>query len=190
MLLTYLSGRPYRMAARKEWRSSARYRTYMRDHIVWWLRWLPLQYLSSFGRDFWGVEEGALCVSESAVATPEHNSLRYAGPWCLLIGPGTFSSAMMLANAVGDFELAPLFGAPTGGVPNACGEVYSCDLPHTRLSLGVSSAIFVRANGDSADPRPVQPTHVVTQSTADTAAGRDSVLDEAREWLLANQIRN
>lgn len=182
-LLAYLNERPYRMAARKEWRSSARYRSYLKDHVVSWLRWLPLQYFSSTGRAFWGVDEGALYVAESEVTTPDKNSLRFSGPWCVLIGPGTFSSAMMLANAVGDYDLAPLFGAPTGGVPNACGEVYSCDLPHTRLSLGVSSASFVRANGDGSDTRPVQPTHAVMQTSADSAAGRDTVLDAAREWL-------
>jgi hypothetical protein len=189
-LLSYLNERPYRMAARKEWRSSARYRQYMKAHVTAWLRWLPLQYFSSFGRDFWGVDEGALFIQESGLTTPEKNPLRFEGPWCLLIGPGTFSSAMMLANAVGDYDLAPLFGAPTGGVPNACGEVYSCDLPHTHLELGVSSAIFIRANGDGADPKPVQPTRPVVTASADAAAGRDGVLEAAREWALsANQSR-
>jgi C-terminal processing protease CtpA/Prc len=173
------------MAARKEWRSSARYRSYMKDHLPAWLRWIPLQYATSFGRGFWGVDEGALYVQETEPKAPDPNPLRFTGPWCLLIGPGTFSSATMLANAVGDFDLAPLFGAPTGGVPNTSGEVYSCDLPHSRLGLGVSSAVFVRANGDGSDTRPVQPTHPCVQTSADTTAGRDSVLEAARAWLLA-----
>jgi C-terminal processing protease CtpA/Prc len=183
-LLDYLTDRPYRMCARKEWRSSARYRRYMKEHVVWWLRWLPIQYLHPFGRAFWGVDEGALYVDEGEMTTAKPNPLRFTGPWCLLIGPSTFSSAVMLANGVGDFELAPIFGAPSGGVPTESGEVYSCDLPHSRLSFGVSSAYFVRANGDANDPRPVLPTHPCAQSAADSAAGRDTVLESARAWVL------
>lgn len=184
-LLTYLTDRSYRMCARKEWRSSARYRSYMKDHLPGWVRWLPLQYVSSFGRAFWGVDEGALFVQETEPEAPEPTSLRFAGSWCLLIGPSTFSSATMLANAVGDFELAPLYGAPTGGVPNTSGEVYTCDLPHSRLDVGISSAYFVRANGDGTDTRPVWPTRPCAQTSVDAAAGRDTVLEAARAWLLA-----
>jgi hypothetical protein len=188
-LLDYLTDRPYRMCARKEWRSSARYRRYMKAHLVWWLRWLPVQYAFPTGRAFWGVDEGALYVQEGEMTTAKPNPLRFEGPWCLLIGPSTFSSAVMLANAVGDFELAPLLGAPSGGVPTESGEVYSCDLPHSRLSLGVSSAYFVRANGDANDPRPVQPTHPCAQTPADSALGRDTVLEAARTWLLEQGSR-
>ncbi len=183
-LLAYLDDKPYRMASRKEWRSSARYRAHLKNHLAAWLRWLPLQYLHPFGRAFWGAEEGEIVVLELEEVTPEVEPRRFDGPWCLLIGPATFSSAMMLANAVGDFGLAPLFGAETGGVPNAFGEIYSCDLPNSRLQLQVSSAYFVRANGDGEDRRGVLPTHPVVSTPEDDAAGRDPTLEAARAWLL------
>ena len=73
-----------------------------------------------------------------------------------------------------------------GGVPNTSGEVYSCDLPHSRLSLGISSATFARANGDGTDTLPVQPTHPCAQTSADTSVTRDTVLESGRAWLLAD----
>lgn len=90
----------------------------------------------------------------------------------------------MLANAAEDYRLATLVGEETGGIPNAFGEVYSFDLPETRLSAGVSSAYFVRANGDEKDRRGVMPDIKVRQTQADARAGRDTVLERAREWVL------
>lgn len=49
-------------------------------------------------------------------------SPHFDGPVCFLIGSRTFSSAVMLANGVGDFHLAMLIGEETGGHPTAFGE--------------------------------------------------------------------
>jgi hypothetical protein len=169
-----------RFTARKQWLSSTRYRRYLKAHLAAWLRWIPLQWLHPTGRALWGVAEGELATLEYALEPLDRREPFFSRPWCVLIGPGTFSSALMLANAVGDLALAPLFGEPTGTAPNAFGEVYSCDLTHSRLSLGVSSAYYVRSNGDGEDPRPVLPTRPLVLDPADARAGRDTALEAAR----------
>lgn len=181
LLLAHLTDRPYRMAARKEWRASAPYRAYLKQRVRAWVRWLPLHYFSSFGREFFGVPEGSLVVSEVAAAVHERREPRYDGPVAFLIGPGTFSSAMMLADAVRHGRLGRLFGAPTGGSPNGFGELYPFDLPNTRLLVTVSSARFVGASGDAAARGGVVPDEVV----AETGGAGDAVLAAALAWFAA-----
>lgn len=182
-LLSYLTDSPYRMAQRKEWKMSAEYKSYMRQMLPWWIRWFPFTWVSSFARKTFGARDGEIVIDTSAIEPPDQNPLRYSGRTAFLIGPGTFSSAMMLANAVADYKLATLIGEETGGIPTAYGEVYSFDLPNTRLSANVSSAFFVRANGDTEDRRGIMPDIEVRQTEGDTRAGRNTVLERAREWV-------
>jgi C-terminal processing protease CtpA/Prc len=144
---------------------------------------MPLQLLHPMGRRYFGTPEGQIAVFISEMEQPGPNELRYRGPVCLLIGSFTFSSAMMLANAVEDFDLAMLIGEETGAIPNDFGEVYPFDLPHTRLSAGVSSARFVRANGDAEDRHGVRPGIEVRQTEEDRLNGVDTVLERAKSWI-------
>ena len=183
-LLSFLTDSSFRSAQRKEWKMSAEYKTYLRMHLPWWIRWMPLTWVSAEARKYLGADDGAIVIDTSAPETPGPNSLRFRGKTCFLIGPKTFSSAMMLANAVGDYHLATLIGEETGGIPNAFGEVYPFDLPNTRLLVGVSSAYFVRANGDGGDHHGVLPDIEVRQSPENDQAGVDAVMERARRWIL------
>jgi hypothetical protein len=183
-LLSYLSDRPYRMASRKEWRVSSRYRAFMKSRLHAAIRWLPVQYLHPVGRRMWRTPIGQDVVFESAATAPSP-AARFTGPVAFLIGPKTYSSALMLANAVGDYGLATLIGEETAESPNCFGEVYWFDLPNTGLNVSISSARFVRANGDALDRRGVVPDIEVKASAADLKAGHDVVLARAREWVLA-----
>ena len=89
----------------------------------------------------------------------------------------------MLANAVADYDLATLIGEETAETPNSFGEVYSFDLPHTRLSVGVSTARFVRANGDAEDRGGVRPDIAVVATSEDERRGIDAALERARRWI-------
>jgi C-terminal processing protease CtpA/Prc len=184
MLLSFLTDSSYRMAERKEWRMSVQYKSFLRDFIPWWIRWFPITWVSSDARKYFGARDGEIIVDTFAVECPDTNSLRYRGKTCFLIGPRTFSSAMMLANAVADFKLATLIGEETGGIPTAFGEIYPFDLPNTKLLAAVSSAFFVRANGNREDRRGIVPAIEVRQTEEDTRGGKDTVLERARRWVL------
>lgn len=183
-LLSFLSDSSYRMGARKEAKMSAQYKAYIRRMFPWWIRWFPFTWVSSEARKYLGANDGEIVIDTFATESPDANFLRYRGKTCFLIGPGTFSSAMMLADAVGSYKLATLIGEETGGIPTAYGEVYSFDLPNTRLAIGVSSAYFVRANGNVEDRRGVMPDIEVRQTEEDARSGKDTVLERARQWIL------
>ena len=55
--------------------------------------------------------------------------MRFDGPVAFLIGPGTFSSANILANSIGDFHLAELIGRDTAEIPNNYGMACPVILP-------------------------------------------------------------
>jgi hypothetical protein len=119
-----------------------------------------------------------------AMINPANSPLRFDGPVCFLIGNSTFSSAMMLANAVADFKLATLIREETGDPPTAFGELYTFTLPHSRFTINVSTAHFVRANGDATDQRPVLPDIKVLPPEGDWAQQLDAVLEYAKKWVL------
>jgi C-terminal processing protease CtpA/Prc len=71
----------------------------------------------------------------------------FQGDTYFLIGRNTFSSAVMLASTVKDYNVGYLIGEETGGLPTDYGDIYSFKLPNTNLDAGVSYKYFVRPNG-------------------------------------------
>jgi hypothetical protein len=184
-LFSYITEKPYRMTARKEWRMSKQYKEYAKAKLPEWLHWAitPISWFNSTARTMFQTPDGQVAIIEyNAEKVEKQNSLQYAGKICFLMGNYTFSSAMMTVNAVKDFQLATLIGEETGGIPNAFGEQYAFDMPHTRLQCGISAALFVRANGDRRDKRGVQPDIEVQQGDEDTRNKRDTALEYAKQW--------
>lgn len=186
-LLEYLTDRPYKMAARKEWKMSAAYRDFMKARVHPAIRWLPLQWFHPLGRKMWGADEGEIVTFDSESMQPAPDAdvpLRFHGPCVFLIGPRTFSSALMLADAVKTFSLATTMGEETAECPTGFGEVMPHVVPHTRLQFQVSSARWVRASGDLRDRRGVVPQIEVKESSEDLARGVDTALEAARRFVL------
>jgi len=98
----------------------------------------------------------------------------FDGPAYLLIGEGTFSSAMMLADAVRTYDLMVSIGESTGGVPTSLGEIALHSLPESGIRVHACSKLFIRASGDMSDLGPVRPHIDVAE-----AAGRDAPLERA-----------
>lgn len=95
----------------------------------------------------------------------------------VLIGRGTFSSAMQNAIQLRRETNATLMGEPTGGQPNGYGEVRSFTLPNSRLRIQYSTAYFRNLPGSRADA--VTPDVWVETLAAAALAGEDSVLAAA-----------
>lgn len=166
--MPYVTGRPYRMSARKEWKASALMQAHVRD--------------DEWGRDLVETPTGEMLVGEVEETTPREEPLRFRGPVCVLVGPSTYSSALMLANAVQDYGIATVIGHRTGGRPNTYGEVYAFTLQHSGLRIGTSTARFVRASGDASDNRPVIPDIELP-----AGATPSDTLTAARTWILAQR---
>jgi len=185
LLLSYITDRPYRMAAGAEVKVSRQLKRAWKAQVPSWLRWFPLQDFYSDWRRVWRTPEGESAVLEFPLRPPAENPLRFRGPVCVLIGERTFSSAQKLANAIRDGHLATLIGSETGGNPNACGDLVSMRLPATRLEFVLSTKRYVRANGDRSWRRGILPDIEVRNTVDDFRSGRDAVLEYARQWVLA-----
>ena len=180
-LLRYVTTAPYRMSAAKAWKMSAEYRAYFKTWVSPPLRWIHAWEFSSLGRQLMNGPDGKVVTLPEEAAAHEPAQPFFSGRVCVLIGPQTFSSAADFADAVKTYHLATLIGEETGGRPNGFGEAYIFRLPRSQLAVSVSSALFVRASGDTTDHRGVVPDVAITASDEDRRAGRDPVLQRARD---------
>lgn len=100
--------------------------------------------------------------------------LNQPGRFFVIIGRGTFSSAMDNAITL-KMQFSPiLVGEPSGGKPNGYGEVASFNLPRSGLLVRYSTKFFMTVPGD---PPSLDPDVNVRISSADFKSGRDPVLD-------------
>lgn len=162
MLLSYLTRRPYRIFAEKRWRVSRHMQDRVRGMGAWSERYLA-------------AAPGGYLVEVPPLESPPEVKHSFRGPSVLLIGPRTRSAAMMTANAARDFDLLPVLGSPTTSPPNFFGESYRYNLPHSGLRASISSAEFIRANGDANDPGTVLP-HLEVADADGIASVQDEVV--------------
>ncbi|MBI3792999.1 MAG: hypothetical protein HY275_19260 [Gemmatimonadetes bacterium] len=178
MLLSYVTSKPLVEGIRKEWRASRRYKQRFASGVTPLLRtWFPFSWIDGQLGGLFSVPDGDMATMHMETPEPPPaNARRIERPLCVLIGPSTFSSAMMLANTVRLSGVGTLIGEPTGEPPNSHGEVFSFVLPRFGLAGQVSSARFVLDPDTAAAHRGVLPHVPVVRTTADVVAGRDPVL--------------
>lgn len=112
--------------------------------------------------------------------------LRAPGHLLVLIGRGTFSSAMMNAIQLRQRYSAVLIGEPTGGSPNAYGEIRPLTLPYSKLVVTYSTNYFSLMDGDV---QTVAPDVLVEPTIEDVIAGKDPVLDAALTYSSTGEPR-
>ena len=171
-LLDYISGKPRRAFAREVLRASPECRPYFEEKFA----------ASSINAALKGLPDGTTRTWDVAVATPKANPLRFHGPIAVLIGPGTFSAANILANAMQDFNIGTLVGRDTAEIPNNYAMTCPIRLPRTGIDLRVPSTYFVRANGDAASREDVHPDIRVAE-TDDDESTNDLDVEAAFRWL-------
>ena len=114
LLLESVTDNPYRGAGGKLWRRTKPYDEFMESAIVWWARILPCRmYLGDFRHLEFG--EQRWFGKDAPLSNDPDIKRRFHGPVALLIGPGTFSSAMMTADVAKTYKMALVVGRPTGG---------------------------------------------------------------------------
>ncbi|MCR8557521.1 hypothetical protein KXD93_07705 [Mucilaginibacter sp. BJC16-A38] len=87
--------------------------------------------------------------SSDTTFPPEHNDKRFKGKVFIIVGNGTFSSAMMMATWIKDNHLAIIAGeTPMIGHPNGFGELYNTKLPNTKINLLFGVKQWIRPSGD------------------------------------------
>ncbi|MBI2795296.1 MAG: hypothetical protein HYX65_01150 [Gemmatimonadetes bacterium] len=177
-----------RLMLREEWKTSAVYLAHMASQASPWIRWLPFTWFGGQARQLFGGPDGKVAVlgsGELGDRGPPENPRRVLRPFCVLIGPGTFSGAMLLANSIKQGKLGTLAGEPSGKPPSSFGEVYAFLLPRSALRGQLSGAAF-GLDPDTLGGRRlgVLPDMEVARTADDVRAGRDPALDRARECAL------
>ncbi len=109
----------------------------------------------------WGIKDsvyaakaaGSLIHFDAEKVFPSSNNpLRYNGKVYIIVGPGTFSSAMMFATVIKDNKIATLAGqVPKNGHPSHFGEMYSVNLPNTKLPVRFGVKEWLRPAGKSVE---------------------------------------
>jgi hypothetical protein len=181
-LLSYVTGDSLSQGVRKEWKGSRRYRMFFKARVSPLLRYtIPFSWFDAPIGGLFSGPDGTMAVIPFTPSLPAANPRRFERPLCLLIGPGTFSSAMMLANTARRSGVAILIGEPTGEPPNSGGEVMSFHLRRSGLNGQVSSAYFMLDEDPAGDRRGVLPHITVVPTREDIRAGRDPVMERAME---------
>ena len=87
----------------------------------------------------------------SSVSRIEKVENPYKGKVYIVVGSGTFSSAIMFATIIKDNKLATLVGEePQNGHPTHFGEMYGSKLPNTQLALRFGVKEWIRPAGKQA----------------------------------------
>jgi hypothetical protein len=109
----------------------------------------------------WGMKDssyaakpaGSIIHFDAEQSTPSvDNPNRFNGKVYVIVGNGTFSSAMMFATIVKDNRIATLIGqTPENGHPDHFGEVYNIVLPNSKIGLRFGVKEWIRPAGKIAD---------------------------------------
>jgi len=92
-----------------------------------------------------------------------------------LIGPMTFSSAVLNAITLQEETQVILVGEPTGGKPNSYGDIKKIRLPNSRLIITYSTQYFHPLEGD---PPSLMPDILVETTVEDYFSGKDPKLEK------------
>jgi len=93
----------------------------------------------------------------------------------VLIGEGTFSSALMNAMHFKKRTNARLVGGPSGGSLNHYGETRNFSLPNSKIPVSYSTKHFVMDKKYQAGP--LMPDLAIERTVDDILAGRDTVVE-------------
>ena len=113
---------------------------------------------------------------ESKPSLPKKVKNSFSGKVYVLIGPNTHSAAMMMANAVEDFDLGILVGEPTKSIPRELSNALPLKTPNAKIAFVVPATLFTRANGDANNFDPVKPDVFINTTSEDIEQKRDPVM--------------
>ncbi|MFT3827536.1 MAG: S41 family peptidase [Chitinophagaceae bacterium] len=104
----------------------------------------------------WGLKDeryaatpvGQTIYGAPETVTPQAMPLFFTGKVTVVVGKGTFSSAMLFATLIKDNHIATLIGeVPRHGHPNHFGEMYNNNFPNTRIQVSFGVKEWIRPAG-------------------------------------------
>lgn len=175
-LISYFSTKPYVLSGGMKWKSSSHYKAY--------LKLMENVGSRSENQFYHSLKEGDMYTFVNRdLRKPVKRDLTFTGKTAVLVGPNTFSSANMLSDGIRTYQLATLFGEPTGEPGNDFGEMYNFMLPNTYIIARAATKMFTRADGDEKNFDPILPDVPVRPGPKDLKEKRDVVLETAVNWV-------
>lgn len=104
------------------------------------------------GESYTTAKDGQILHFGPDTVDAANNPYRFQGRVFIIVGDGTFSSAIMFATLVQDNHIAEIAGKiPANGHPNHFGEMYNTSLPNTKIDLRFGVKQWIRPSGITSD---------------------------------------
>ncbi|WP_372873116.1 S41 family peptidase [Shewanella sp.] len=110
---------------------------------------------------------------------PNSSAQHFDGQVVVLIGPVTYSAAIVFATTVQDNQFGLLVGQATGGFANQTAQGNLFNLPHSKLRAYVATRLLVRPSGNSAVSAVIPDLPV-----ADKLQGQQNGIDTTLQQVL------
>jgi C-terminal processing protease CtpA/Prc len=126
---------------------------------------------------------GTNIVEKTEPSMPKKTKNSFSGQVYALIGPNTSSAAMMMANAMEDFDLGILVGESTLSIPRDLSNALPLKTPNSKIAFVVPATLFTRASGDANNFEPVKPDVVIETKTENISGKYDAVMNYVLEKI-------
>jgi C-terminal processing protease CtpA/Prc len=179
-ILQKIALKPYQQTGGSTMRVSRQFGEFL-DGLPWAFRMIAKKGLM---KDYHKYPIGTNIKEESKPSLPKKVKNSFSGQVYVLIGPNTHSAAMMMANAVEDFDLGILVGESTKSIPRELSNALPLKTPNAKIAYVVPASLFTRANGDANNYDPVKPD-VFIESIAEDIQQK---LDPVKQYVLEKII--
>lgn len=116
---------------------------------------------------------------KSEIRPAPDEPLRFAGEVSVLVGPLTYSSAVLFSNVVQDYRFGTLAGVGGAVRTRQSGSVQTLVLPGTELVLSYPRFLLTRPSGATAPPL-LQPDRLLAEDPLRPRAAVDALLSSGR----------
>ena len=181
-ILQKIAYKPYQQEGGSTMRISAQFKEFI-DNLP-----RPIRLIAKKGqmKNFYLHPIGTNVKEENKPVLPKKVKNSFNGQVYVLIGPNTHSAAMMMANAVEDFDLGILVGEPTKSIPRELSNALPLKTPNAKVAFVVPATLFTRASGDANNYEPVKPDVLIETTSDDIQLKRDPVM----QYVLGKISRN
>lgn len=189
LLFDYITDQSYKQVDQVIIKTSSVSKSFVKSRLKWYMYPLyPLVWVNKQAKASLGKKDGSLTeIQGSESKVHQHKKNRFEGKVYLLIGPGTFSSANMLAAAFSCYQMGTVIGEESGEPLISYGELIYFKLPNTRADAWSSSKSFFLACSDPNRPNQgVLPDYEVIPKLEDRMKDQDAVLQYTLNLIKTN----
>lgn len=180
LLFDYLTYQPYNQVEKVIIKTSSPVKISVRKKLKWFIYPLyPLILVNKQAFATLGKKDGSLTEIKSSDSRVSRNKKnRFNGDVYLLIGPGTFSSANMLASTFSCYGMGKVVGEESGEPLISYGELTYFKLPNTKADAWASCKSFYLACADTLNPNNgVIPDYQAVPTFEDLKSNRDAAME-------------